>query len=409
MSERVDVKRGAGVVLAGVLAIVVSATSCASGRYDGNVDNIAKPYAFSIARWELTSFFSWHGHSSSEDEAGEVVHYFALAQQVNALQAQIEAVRNGGQQGDLSALQAELSRLEYDRASLRDDVEYIIKKQVKETLVREGILNPLDRYIKLNVGFPPVKFRLEPPPHVLVVSPRDKIEELTTVSLRQEMTVAQMESVESSVDRLGVSSLVTDVGGFGGTYPTLVTSDGDLEFTLETVIHEWLHQYLVFKPLGYRYALDRVGAAPNPDIATMNETLVSIASKEITAHAMQQYYPSLANPSPKPPGAFNFDQKMRNIRKTVGDYLAAGQIDQAERYMEERRQFLVSKGYYIRKLNQAYFAFNDTYADRPGSISPIGIQLQTLRTRTASVKDFLDTAGALTSAQQLASIESSSP
>ncbi len=100
---------------------------------------------------------------------------------------------------------------------------------------------------------------------------------------------------------------------------------------------------------------------------------------------------------------------MRKVRKTVGDYLAAGQINDAERYMEERRQFLVSKGYYIRKLNQAYFAFNDTYADRPGSISPIGIQLQTLRTRTASVKDFLDTAGALTSAQQLASIESSSP
>ena len=74
--------------------------------------------------------------------------------------------------------------------------------------------------------------------------------------------------------------------------------------------------------------------------------------------------------------------------------------------MEQKRQYLASKGYYIRKLNQAYFAFHGTYADRPAFISPIGLDLQELRERSDSVKDFLETAAAMTGRQDLkASIE----
>ena len=43
--------------------------------------------------------------------------------------------------------------------------------------------------------------------------------------------------------------------------------------------------------------------------------------------------------------------------------------------MEEKRQFLAANGYYIRKLNQAYFAFHGSYADTAGSIDPIGPKL----------------------------------
>jgi len=69
--------------------------------------------------------------------------------------------------------------------------------------------------------------------------------------------------------------------------------------------------------------------------------------------------------------------------------------------MEQKRQYLASKGYYIRKLNQAYFAFYGTYADRPTSISPIGIELKELRSQSASLKDFLETVAAMTSRQEL--------
>jgi len=73
----------------------------------------------------------------------------------------------------------------------------------------------------------------------------------------------------------------------------------------------------------------------------------------------------------------------------------------AEEFMEEKRQFLASKDYYIRKLNQAYFAFHGTYADRPTSISPIGQELKQLRNQSTSLKDFLDTVTVMTSRQDL--------
>jgi hypothetical protein len=64
--------------------------------------------------------------------------------------------------------------------------------------------------------------------------------------------------------------------------------------------------------------------------------------------------------------------------------------------MEERRQYLASNGYYIRKLNQAYFAFYGTYADEPTSVSPIGVELRELRSRSSSVRDFLNRVARMT-------------
>ena len=57
--------------------------------------------------------------------------------------------------------------------------------------------------------------------------------------------------------------------------------------------------------------------------------------------------------------------------------------------MEDRRLFLADHGHYIRKLNQAYFAFHGNYADSPASISPIHQQLTTLRDDSSSLGDFV--------------------
>ena len=56
--------------------------------------------------------------------------------------------------------------------------------------------------------------------------------------------------------------------------------------------------------------------------------------------------------------------------------------------MEVRRLELVSNGYRIRKINQAYFAFTGTYAENPSSTSPISRYLWDLR-------DQVDTVGEL--------------
>ena len=69
--------------------------------------------------------------------------------------------------------------------------------------------------------------------------------------------------------------------------------------------------------------------------------------------------------------------------------------------MEQKRQYLAKNGYYIRKLNQAYFAFHGTYADKPTSISPIGVEMKELRSRSDSLKDFLETAASMTSREAL--------
>ncbi|MDP6043360.1 MAG: hypothetical protein QGI57_02865, partial [Dehalococcoidales bacterium] len=68
---------------------------------------------------------------------------------------------------------------------------------------------------------------------------------------------------------------------------------------------------------------------------------------------------------------------------------------------EQKRQYLATKRYHIRKLNQAYFAFHGAYADSPTSISPIGIELKKLRDQSASLKDFLETAATMTNRQDL--------
>ncbi len=71
--------------------------------------------------------------------------------------------------------------------------------------------------------------------------------------------------------------------------------------------------------------------------------------------------------------------------------------------MEQKRQYLASMGHYIRKLNQAYFAYHGTYADKPTSISPIGLELKELRSQSASLKDFLNKVTVMTSRQDLRS------
>jgi hypothetical protein len=92
---------------------------------------------------------------------------------------------------------------------------------------------------------------------------------------------------------------------------------------------------------------------------------------------------------------------MRETRKTVDCYLSQGKIEEAERYMEERRKEFVAHGYHIRKLNQAYFAFHGIYGQDPASVSPIYEDLKQLRAKSHSLRDFLDEAAAMRSYTEL--------
>jgi hypothetical protein len=392
-----------------LLSLFLLGGSCAPAPdFDSSLKSIVKPYQFSIARWELKAISDELNSSTFgkgervEDKVDIVIEYFSLVEPIKSLEAEIAAINAGYKTGDAASLEADLARLQQQKAALNNEVERIIAQQIREVLAEQGIYHPLDNCIKLRIGFPPLIFRLEPPPHLLVVSPRDRIESMREIHLQQDLSLEAMESIEEQVDELGVSSLVVGLGGLS-TYPAFVMDDASLQFTINAAAEEWLHSYLVFKPLGFLYLLDVTGISRNYEIATMNETAVGIVSKEIGNIVVQKYYPGYEN-SPQPPAEepeFDFNREMREIRQAVDTYLAQGKITQAEEFMEQKRQYLASMGYYIRKLNQAYFAFHGTYADSPTSISPIGAELKQLREQSTSLKNFLDTVAIMTSRQDL--------
>ena len=69
--------------------------------------------------------------------------------------------------------------------------------------------------------------------------------------------------------------------------------------------------------------------------------------------------------------------------------------------MAEQRSLLAENGVYIRKLNQAYFAFHGSYGDSPASVSPIHGQLEALRSQSPSLGSFLRRVAALRSVEEL--------
>ena len=393
------------IIATGLLSVIFLSGSCTPTQgFDNRLKSIVKPYRFSIAKWEFRTIpyevnqWIFGSPEKIDDEVSVVTEYFRSVERIKTLKSEIEAINAGKGQGDLASLEAELNELQEQRVALDETVERILGKQIKEILAQQGIFNPI---VKSRVNFPPLIFKLEKPPRLLVVSPRERIESIRRIPLQPGVNLEEMEAIEAEVDKLGVSSLVVELGGFAA-YPSLVTSDASLRFVIDTVTEEWLHQYLVFTPLGIRYLLDVAGLARNYEIATMNETLAGIVSKEIGATVCGEYYAECESQQKRAarPG-FDFNREMREIRRAVDQYLARGEIEQAEEFMEQKRQYLASKGYYIRKLNQAYFAFYGTYADRPTSISPIGVELQELRRQSASLKDFLDTVVVMTSRQDL--------
>jgi hypothetical protein len=378
--------------------------------FNSKLGGIVAPYRFNLVGWELEAlsyeiddlFFGDDEGTVTDSEV--VLEYFDIIAQINTAERSIDAVAAGLEMDDLISLKAQLGTLEEQRWTLEDKAERILEKQIRATLAEIGIFNPLDGLLSLKVGFPPLNFALESPPHLLVVSPRDRISRMREVILVPEITLDEKEDIESAVDDLGVSSLVLGLGGIA-TYPSFVSSNAGLVFTINTAIEEWLHQYLFFRPLGFYYGLFLAGILTDSDIAVMNETTVGITSQEIGAIVFQNYYSQHQGQTIQNEAAgqeFNFNKEMRQIRRTVDELLAKGEVEEAEMFMEEKRLFLASNGYIIRKLNQAFFAFFGTYADSPTSVDPIGDEIRTVREGSSSVVDFLNTMAGMDSRADLA-------
>jgi hypothetical protein len=394
--------------------LLASFAGCSSGgSLDDGLNRVTDGYRFNLTAWEVGTFSTdltgmlTPGIKAQEDDIPAVLEYFSLAERIGTLETEIELTEAGIYQQDPAPLQAELESIREQSQVLEDRVEVILERQIREMLSEMGIYNPLDSVLSLQIGFPPMNFALEKPPQLLVISPRDSIESTRTIMLRSDITLDEAEAIEDAAAELGVSALVVHLGGIA-TYPSFVDNSSSLRFALDTAAEEWLHQYLTFRPLGFIYALDIAGVSQNYSVSVMNETLASMTAKEIGQAVYDKYYAayeapvaaSTATASDAP--AFDFNAAMRNLRLTVDDMLSRGMVEQAEAYMEQQQQYILDNGYYIRKLNQAYFAFYGSYADSPGSVDPIGEQMRELRSKSASLADFFKQVSTMTSPDQLA-------
>ncbi len=221
-----------------------------------------------------------------------------------------------------------------------------------------------------------------------------------------------LDAIEAAEDRIydegNLSAYVTRIGGLGA-YPAMVVDRASLAWVLSTVAHEWVHNYLTLAPLGIRYSISQ-------DLTTMNETVAEIVGDEIGERVLRRHYPELV-PAAETAGGervhtdesmldaaakeFDFRTEMRATRLEVDRLLAEGKVDEAEAYMERRRQEFVENGYPLRVLNQAYFAFHGAYGTSPASTDPIGPKLFRLRDLTPDVAAFLQLVRTFTSVEDL--------
>jgi hypothetical protein len=97
----------------------------------------------------------------------------------------------------------------------------------------------------------------------------------------------------------------------------------------------------------------------------------------------------------------DFREVMQQLRLDVDALLEEGKVEDAELLMEEQRLHLEENGIFIRKINQAYFAFYGTYADSPASSNPIGPKVEELWDLTGDLQVFLSIMREVTNAEEL--------
>ncbi len=368
---------------------------------------LAAPYDYNLVRYEvstLTEKLSFRllaplRRDVPDEQNGRdtVTRFFQLRSEANATRRDLDAAVALGQTRETVApVEARLSALERQMEAARPQVEYLLERDGRQALIRQGLGSSV---LGAPVLFPPLQVHFASLPNVLIVSPRGRIQLQRTFLLDADLSLAQMEGMEAQVARDDLSGLVERVGGIA-TYPAIIPDSARLGPTLTTSAHEWTHHFLAFHPLGRAYW-------SNETMTTINETVADIVGGEIGQDMLRTYTPRPAQPpaptqqdgasaAPRERDVFSFSREMRATRLQTDTLLAQGKVDDAERYMEERRQFLAEHGYYIRKLNQAYFAFHGTYADSPAAASPIagppiGAQLAAVRARGASLAEFLRT------------------
>lgn len=375
------------------------------------------PLHFDFISWEFAalwakgeqSLFGMQAYMSESHRAEFVRAYFSDLRCAQELDSQIASAYSDPNNPDPASSTSD-SRAERDslRANLRERemiAESILEEQVATILVEQG-------FGYAGQLWPPMAMRFTGMPNLLVTSPRDEIR------MENSIVIAPLPIDEASAleDELmadyDVSALIVPLGGIA-LYPAMVRESANLAYTIETFAHEWLHHYLYLHPLGISYF---TGDAFAGEARIINETTSDLFGKEVAALVIARYYPELPIPqlpSYEPvapiepdPNAFDFAAAMNETRVTVDELLAAGQVDAAEAYLEERRLFFYENGIVLRRINQAFFAFYGGYQAGggmagAGGADPIGPAVIGVRQASSNIYDFIVTLQDVTSREEL--------
>lgn len=402
-----------------ILAVVVTGDLPRLTAQTDQVRSYTRAIEFDYPTWVWNAFWSKVDQSTINApyafERGSnkqiVFEYLRTTDQLNQTEFQIEKIfadPNITDKASTSAyLRAQRDQLTARQASLAPFAESILQSQVNSALAELGLTTG-------GQTIPPLLYRSSPTPLALIVSPRDHIEQTTNISILPSLTLDQQIKLEDDVAKsLNVSTLIVPIGGIG-VYPTMVMETTDLPWMLTVIAHEWTHNYLNLRPLGLNYST-------TPELRTMNETTASLSGDEVGLLVLKKYYPELLASAPtlsllqsniayRPLSGladttpFDYRAEMNTTRVKADELLAQGKIEEAEKYMEQRRLLFWENGYLIRKLNQAFFAFHGAYADVPGGAAgedPVGPAVRALREQSASLADFINTIGWMTSFDQL--------
>ena len=380
-------------------------------RSDTAAVQVSLDHTYGLVSWEFENFFDKWRHrvwtalpwtpTSEADRRRALDRYVVLVDELRIAKDLLSEVssENGSDQGNVSNAQLAVDRLIAERDGLRDGVEEFLEQAVADA-IRSAEVDLVGSFV-----WPPVDFRIDSPPKLLVTSPRDVIRRDEDVLIDPEISIDDIEKIENELAEVAnISAVVLQTGGLA-SYPNVIPT-ADLERLLDVAAHEWLHAYLVFNPLGRAYF-------DGGDIRVMNETLADIFGQEVGLRVYSEITgePYVAPVRPEtamrntesknpdgPDGSdsdeetgaddFDFNRFMAETRARTDELLEEGLMDEAESYMESRRIELLDHGHTIRKINQAYFAFHNTYAESPSSTSPIARYLWDLR-------DQVDTVGEL--------------
>lgn len=353
-------------------------------------------YRYHLWRWEaetLTSnLFTRLGigpEPSGQESPGALLQYFALTSQLRAALDAPEPDR------------ALIDALVSERAAYENNVERLMETYIDGAIRQAGLQETLPLFGKVRATWPPVDIELTSPPRLLVRSPRDRIERKGDTLLKNDLTLGQIEAIERKSTSDNTVSLVVSIGGLAA-YPAIVRDDRSYDSLLDTSAHEWVHHYLAFYPLGQKWG-------DGGDSETLNETTANIAGRELAilvraAHPVALPDDADGRAPAAPPATVDYSKEMRALRLEVDALLAQGKVEEAERTMEERRQFFAENGIFIRKINQAFFAFYGTYADGPASSNPIGPRIERVWELTKDVGQFLRLMREVESAEELSGL-----